>query len=83
MKQTINISRDNDVKLFLQWLRDQQQMFKRTHLSYELIIGFARQFNIFDSFSFDLINMILAYCNIVIIKLFYAANDTKYELRNV
>eukprot|EP01084_Bolivina_argentea_P240177 403568_1 len=61
----------------LVWLNKQKTPFRKSLLSYVLICGYGKGIKI----PLDVQNIIISFCNFMFIKLFYSANNNKYEYR--
>eukprot|EP01084_Bolivina_argentea_P096550 173573_1 len=72
----------NNPTAAIKWLKRQKRRFPISHLSHKLINGFIRIKSTIKAYiPLDIQNIILSYCNIFFVKLFFRSDDTKYELR--
>ena len=73
-------ARDED-KIIV-WLNHQAEPFRISHLTHKLISGYIRCISSLNKHVIQEIqNIIISYCNLLFVKLFYGINDKQYELR--
>ena len=66
----------------ISWLKLQKIPFRTSHLTHKLISGYIQFHCLFDKDVVqDIQNIIIAFCNLILIKLVYTANDNKYEIK--
>ncbi len=63
------------------WLKSQKDPFRVSHLMHKFIAGYIRKYTMDIDIPKELHELIIKYCNLIFVKIFYSKCSGKYELR--